>query len=105
MALTINATILDGNMGDGWHDDYRAARAYATFLEERILAAYPDATVTVEVVRNTSGCTPPTSVVCDDYSVDDVAGYQLETRIQEHVDAISERAWEAFCESEVASSL
>lgn len=87
MKTTIRDTILDGNMGEGWADDYAAAVA----LAEHTAAAYrsefgESADIEVRVLRNTAGYTPPLSVESDE---DDDALNRAE--------AVRDRAWESFC--------
>ena len=87
MKTIIRDTILDGNMGEGWTDQYSAALAFA----ERLNAAYraefgDDSDVHIDVRRNTSGETPRAVVQSDDDN-------NAETR----ADYVISRTWEEFC--------
>lgn len=56
MQITIRDTILDGNMGEGWADNYAAAPAMAAALEAEYRDEFGDgADIRIDVQRNTSG--------------------------------------------------
>lgn len=98
-SISIRAIINDGNMGDGWADNYEAACAYAEFMESEFRQAIediaPDADIEidVDVNRNASGWTPEPSVICDDA--------ELEIRVQHRIDGL--RTWEEWVDSAEAA--
>ena len=104
--ISIEKTILDGNMGDGWKDSHGAACAYAEFLEERILQEMADLAeeghkieVDISVARNTCGYESGSTVIVDNDDYDTLQ--QAENAVQYALDT----AWEKFLESEMAASL
>lgn len=101
MKISIYETINDGNLGSGWADAYRAAKAFAEYCEtqykEAAKFAAPegvelDISVTIEVNKNTSGKST-FSVDCEDseiaYSIESAHGI----------------AWERWCDSSEARAL
>lgn len=65
--ITIRQTILDGNLGDGWADNYRAARAFSNRLEHEFRQEFGlDADIKITVQRNTSGYAAPADIWSDD---------------------------------------
>lgn len=98
MIRTIDITLNDGNMGDGWADDYAAACAYAEFLRTYLPAnGYPDAIVDVSVSRR---CTGSTRIHARDKNGSEIGEYFHGLQ-----DIVGNVAWVAFCESHEASLL
>ena len=86
--VTVRQTILDGNLGDGWTDNYRAARAYANVLASEYRAEFGvDADIEITVQRNAGGYIAPADIWSDD---GDDAG------LRERAAEISQYAWEQF---------
>ena len=71
MNITVRTQILDGNLGDGWRDNYSAAKALAEFTEKiwrDDLHEYSDddIEINIDVERNTSGCSRSVEVFVED---------------------------------------
>ena len=101
--ITIHAQILDGNLGEGWTDNYAAAQALADFTREKweadladLAEAGHEINIDIDVQRNASGCSRAVEVWCDDAELQRQAEAALtdETRI-----------WDLFCQSEEARAL
>ena len=109
MKITITDTILDGNLGDGWRDQYDAALAFAAFREGFIrgyvAGSYPgaDLTVTIDVQRHTEGHTGGATVDVSDCESEEAD--RVERDLTEYLAAGSDAAWEAFCGSDAAERL
>lgn len=92
--ITIPAyKITEESMGDGWRDNYEAAKGFAEYLTERIAAEIADDGDVVECdfsATQTSGCV---NNPCAYVTVDDVESDVLSYRVQ----AARERLWERFC--------
>lgn len=104
--ISIEKTILDGNLGDGWKDAHGAACAYAELLEELIVSEMADLAkegheieVEISVRRNTCGYESGPSVIVDN---DD---YDTMQKAENAVQYVLDTAWEKFLESEIAASL
>jgi len=76
MKISIHSQILDGNLGDGWEDDFEAACGLAEFTEQvwrNDLKSLTDQgyqlDITISVAKNTSGCSQQVSVWCKDYDI------------------------------------
>jgi len=83
--ITIEGTILDGNLGEGWGDEYEAAKRFAAFCEERIATelGIERSNVTYSVQKNTSGVSPETFVSDPD--------------LMDEVLRLEQKLWEEFC--------
>ena len=101
--ITIRAQILDGNLGDGWRDNYRAAQALSDFTREtwggdvsELKEAGHDVEIEIDVERNTSGSSRAVEVWCDDAEL-----------LQQAESALTDetRIWGLFCQSEEARDL
>jgi hypothetical protein len=104
--ITITTQILDGNLGDGWSDNYEAAEGLADFTKSiwlNDLKEFADAgheiTIDIDVQRNTSGCSRDMSVTVED--LDFEAAYDLEQQVTNSMTS-ENRIWEQFCSSEEA---
>lgn len=95
--VVINAQILDGNLGDGWADNYEAALALAKFTQEvwaRDVSSYQaDFEFNIDVEKNTSGAAREVSVYADDWQ---------QAQAIESVLTDPGEIWVSFCESEEA---
>ena len=101
--ITITAQILDGNLGDGWRDNYEAAEALADFMERRwrddlaeLAAEGHEIDIQIDVQRKTSGCARETIVDADDAD--------LVARAEELL-TDPNRIWDLFCNSPEAKAL
>ena len=106
--MRIDFTVLDGNLGDGFADNYAAANAFAQFTAEKLHTEFPSATICSDVRRNTTGAGHDLTVTMTDEEMTDQDGEydsSLERHATEIADAILERAWEQFCSSPEALSL
>ena len=101
--ITIRAQILDGNLGEGWPDNYAAAQALADFTREKweadladLAEAGHEINIDIDVQHNASGSSRAVEVWCDDAELQRQAEAALtdETRI-----------WDLFCRSEEARAL
>ena len=100
--ITIRAQILDGNLGEGWPDNYAAAQALADFTREKWEADLADLVeaghdIEIEIdVRHASGCSRSVEVWCDDPEFQ----HQAESALADET-----RIWDLFCQSEEARAL
>ena len=100
--ITIRAQILDGNLGDGWRDNYRAAQALSDFTRETWegdLADLAEAGHEINIdidVQNASGCSRAVEVWCDDPELQ----RQAESALTDET-----RVWDLFCQSEEARAV
>ena len=101
--ITIRAQILDGNLGDGWRDNYRAAQVLSDFTREtwegdvsELKEAGHDVEIEIDVERNASGSSRAVEVWCDDPEIRQKAESALTDEC---------RIWDLFCRSEEAKSL
>ena len=101
--ITIRAQILDGNLGDGWRDNYRAAQVLSDFTREtwkgdvsELKESGHDVEIEIDVERNTSGSSRAVEVWCDDPEIQQKAESALTDE---------GRIWDLFCRSEEAKSL
>lgn len=102
--ITVSTKILDGNLGDGWTDNYDAALALADLMREtwtsdlsEFSAAGHTVEIQIEVERNTGGCDCSRSVfvtISDAKNSDEV--YQLELYATESLTSEDE-IWDDFC--------
>jgi hypothetical protein len=97
MTITVFEDILTGNLGDGWDDLRTAADAYATVLTDAlratVLAAYPAATVVVDLrVRECSGTGRALGI---DSELPGEEEYHLIERLRD----VETATWEEFCVS------
>mgnify|MGYP001212158023 FL=1 len=100
--ITITAQILDGNLGDGWRDNYEAAQALAEFMEQRwrddlaeLAAEGHEVDIQIDV-QSAEGCVRETTVDADDADLAARAERLLTDR---------NRIWERFCNSPEAEAL
>lgn len=98
--IIINTQILDGNLGDGWSDNYAAACALAEYARKTWMAdlgefieAGHKVSINIDVKRNTSGASRSMTVNCYD-GLDDDLYLTTENVI-----------WEDFCNSDAAADL
>ncbi len=90
MNTTIRYTVLDGNIGDEWHDVTAAAHALAAFMADAWTSeAGTDSDVRVDVQENTCGANNNVLAYSDDGADVDV------TSVND--------LWQQFCESEAAA--
>ena len=104
--ITIRDTILDGNLGDGWSDQYAAANALAQF-EESIwcddLQKFVDRGHALEFeidVQRATGCGPELRI-----DIDDLDDEENEYQLIESVEAAltdGNLVWQRFLESDAA---
>jgi hypothetical protein len=104
--ITVSTKILDGNLGDGWTDNYNAALALADQMRKiwtSDLAEYTAAGHTVDieinVERNSSGCDCGQTVfvsIGDAENVDEV--YKLELYVSESLTSDNE-ILDDFCDN------
>jgi hypothetical protein len=102
--ITVSTKIIDGNLGDGWTNNYDAALALADLMRETWtsdLSEFTEAGHTVEieidVERNTSGCDCSRSVfvsIRDAENGDET--YRLELYATESLTSENE-IWDDFC--------
>jgi len=99
MEIRVYAQILDGNLGDGWKDNYEAATALAEFSKDiwnkELSAKYPDADITFEIDVQRNTCGSSRSVVIDCSEAIDLS------------DDITDESsiWDVFCSSDIAKDL
>ncbi|MCR9295436.1 MAG: hypothetical protein NXI32_22185 [bacterium] len=95
--IIVSAQILDGNLGDGWTDNYEAALALAKFTQDiwakDVSGFQADFEFCVDVQENTSGVAREVTVHTDDW--------QQAQAIESALTNPSE-IWIRFCESDVA---
>lgn len=97
----ITEDILDGNMGDGWKNNYETACSFATFIEETyrntIEQNWPGISVTfgIEVKKDTSGYTSGLSVVGDNW--------EKANEIEEYLQRLD--TWSEFLDSDIVKPL
>lgn len=104
--ITITTQILAGNLGDGWADNYAAAKALARFTEKTwrddladLVGAGHEVVVDIDVER-ASGSSRDMEVNVD--KADDFdAEYDLEKKAESMLTDES-RMWDLFCGSEDA---
>lgn len=100
MKITINDTILSGNMGDGWTDQHDAAKGYAKYaaekLAELVRERYPNAEVEAEFdVQFATGCTNGLSV---DVETDDLdEKFEIENSLTDYLNNYYDRVWSDWC--------
>lgn len=106
MKITITTQILDGNLGDGWNDNYEAANGLANYIEAiwmkdlaEIIAEGHEVNINIDVQYNTSGCSRNLDVWVDS---NDDSGYDLVERVWNTL-TDENRIWEQFCASEEAT--
>lgn len=100
MKITINDTILSGNMGDGWADQYEAAKRYAEYAAEKLAEVvreqYPGAEVETDFnVQNASGCSHGLSVDVDTDDLDQK--FEIENDLTDYLNNYYDRVWSAWC--------
>ncbi len=105
--IIIQAQILDGNLGDGWADNNKAARALADFTRAQweadtaeFMAAGHDVEIDIDVQRAT-GCGREVSVMVS--GSDDEAS-ELEQAVEAALTP-ENTIWERFCASDEAEEL
>lgn len=98
--ITINSTILDGNLGDGFEDNYASACELAEFTEQQmrehlsyLVAAGHELEIEVDVARNTCGYSRGVQVYSDDDSIDC-------NSIKKSLSQFSDVIWQRFCEAQ-----
>lgn len=105
--ITIQAQILDGNLGEGWVDNNQAANALAEFTEtvwNKDLAEFVEAGHEVEIeidVQRASGCSREVSVLIDDCDGDAI---ELEQAVEAALTS-ENTIWGQFCASDEAEEL
>lgn len=96
--VTISMKILDGNLGDGWADNYKAAKAYAGYLEAQltdVLASMGlEPEIDIDVCRNTSGTAGSPAI-----DLDGEASTELERQVEAAVDHTCSWAWDRWAGS------
>lgn len=104
--ITITTQILSGNLGDGWSDNFEAAKGLAEFTEKtwredlvELETAGHEIVVDIDVER-ASGCSRDMSVNVDGEDDFDTA-YALEQKVERMLTDES-RMWDLFCGSEAA---
>lgn len=102
-AITIRTQILDGNLGEGWNDNFQAAEALADFTRaiweedtKGLREAGHEIEIEIEVRRNTTGYIGEIQVDCDDYEL---------SRAAECAITPESYIWDKFCSSEEAEGL
>lgn len=100
MKITINDTILSGNMGDGWADQYETAEGYAEYAADKLTDVvreqYPDAEVIANFnVQNATGYSRGLSV---DVETDDLdQKFEIENDLTDYLNNYYDRVWSAWC--------
>jgi hypothetical protein len=104
--ININTQILDGNLGEGWADNYEAAQGLAEYTEKTWRAELNDLSnagheicISIDVQRNVSGCSREMCVTVSGMDFD--AAYDLEKQVSDTL-TDENRIWEKFCASEEA---
>ena len=97
--ITITATILDGNLGDGFESQTDAAYKLANFMEAEWRSELEEYTeyevnVDVDVQENTSGCCSDMEIIVEDD--DGNRDIDLESEIEQNISTENE-LWESFC--------
>jgi len=97
--ITITATILDGNLGDGFESQTDAAYKLANFMEAEWRSELEEYTeyevsVCVDVQENTSGCCSDMEIIVEDD--DGNRDIDLESEIEQNISTENE-LWESFC--------
>lgn len=104
----INDQVLDGNLGEGWTDNYEAARAHAEYLRAEYLSEArelfgddADIRISIDVQRNTSGTSRGVSVSVrtDDEKMVE-RGLALEERLQDY----QTHYWDTWVDSSEAEN-
>jgi hypothetical protein len=101
--IYITTQILDGNLGDGWVDNYAAAQGLAEYTEKTWrdeLGGFAEHEIVISIdVENASGCSRDTCVSVR--GLDSEAAYDMEKQVS---DTITDKntIWEWFCGSEEA---
>lgn len=94
--ITIYAQILDDNLGDGWTDNYEAAKALAKFTEniwrEELEDTY-DVKIEIDVEKNTSGASRGVEIWAPTF---EIMADVKSTMSDENT------IWDRFCDSEIA---
>lgn len=106
--ITISTQILDGNLGDGWNDNYSAALGLAAYTEDiwmKDLTEYANdhkIKIDIDVEKNTSGSSRSVSVEIDDSDMDHDDIYDMQQKIENSL-TDEGRIWEMFCSSDEAA--
>ena len=106
--ITISTQILDGNLGEGWKDNYETALALAEYTEaiwENDLAEYAnehEIKFYIDVELNTSGSSRSVCVEIEDSDIDDEDVYDMIQKIENTL-TDEGQIWERFCSSDEAS--
>lgn len=107
-SITVSAQILDGNLGEGWSDEYESAVELAEFTKNvwvsdlaELAADGYEINIDIEICRNTTGYSRQMSVDVD--GCDDAA-FDLQKRAEGMLTDES-TIWEKFCSSDVAAGL
>lgn len=100
--IYITKQIADGNLGEGWTDNFAVARALAHYARQvwtKDLSGFSghDIEIEIDVQKNASGYTRPLTVVSYDDEIDEDA--VLREMTPEHL------IWEQFLESDAAKKL
>ena len=110
LKITIYATILDGNLGDGWRDNYETAQALGAYTHDiwnEDLSAFAEQyeiNINIEIVPNTSGYSNPVTVHVDDDSLASSELYDITDEIENAL-TNEDSVWDKFCGSDIAESL
>lgn len=91
MSTRIRDTILDGNMGEGWTDQFAAAHAFAEHLEAAYRAEFgDDADISIDIRARTSGETPRLLAESDE-------PWTFESDPENRAYNVRHQAWADFC--------
>lgn len=109
--ITVSTQILDGNLGDGWNDNFDTANALSDYTEKTWTEDLSDFAaqgfeikIEIDVERNTSGCSRDmfVSVDSDDTDHDDI--YDLERKIENSL-TDEGTIWNKFCNEDLPEGL
>lgn len=103
--ITINETILSGNLGDGWNDNDETADAYAKFIEKiwnSDVQAFRDAghmvNISVTAQKRTSGYNGDVSIDVETDDDEEYGEYPTEDEVRR---ALSD-TWSKWCDADEA---
>ena len=87
--------ITEEAMGDGWKDNFAAAQAFASYLEENLPGLVSDEGDVVEFTAEATRASGCVNNACAYPEVDGEDSEEMSFRVQH----AKEKAWEMFCES------
>lgn len=102
MHITIDKTLLTGNMGEEWSDPVTACHAYAAFLRttwtEHVQRLYPRATIECDIrVRRGSGYEPGVAVGVEYASDEDHRpAWELQNGLERLLSDLAWDTWDTF---------